>query len=77
MVVTCCVIGCSARADRDKDLCFFSIPAVLTHQGKITEELSRKRRTAWIGRIGHLQGIPLCVLVTSSYVGKFKRNKTV
>ena len=58
MVVTCCVIGCSARADRDKGLRFFSIPAVITHQGKRTEELTRKRQTAWIGRINRKDWMP-------------------
>ena len=58
MVITCCVIGCSARADRERDLRFFSIPAVISHQDKRTEEISRKRRTEWIAKINRKDWTP-------------------
>ena len=33
MVATCCVIGCTNRSDRSKDISFYSIPTVVKHQG--------------------------------------------
>ena len=51
MVRACCVKDCSSRSDHDKGLSFFSIPAVIQHQGQRTKELSARRRIAWIAKI--------------------------
>ena len=50
MVVTCCVTGYSNRYGRDK-VTFHRVPAILTHQGKKTEELTTRRRNEWMARI--------------------------
>ena len=51
MVNSCCVVGCKRRGTEG----FYLIPAVRTTQGVQTEELSRKRREAWIVSI-HREG---------------------
>ena len=58
MVQICCVIGCTNRSDRNKDLSFHSIPAVIQHQGPRTEELSAKRRRIWIAKINRKNWTP-------------------
>ena len=47
----CCVFKCSNRSDRDRHLSLFKIPSVITHQGVLTEEISKKRRDQWIANI--------------------------
>lgn len=51
MPLTCIVVGCGSRADRDK-VSFFRIPAVRTsaHYPQI-HALSSKRRQKWLGAI--------------------------
>ena len=50
MVNFCAVFGCGSRGDRDKKS-FFRLPAVITHQGNDTMELSKRRREKWLARI--------------------------
>ena len=58
MVLTCCVVGCKNRGGRDKGVSFYHIPAVLSHQGEQTLELSSKRRQEWIARIKRKEWVP-------------------
>ena len=51
MVNFCAVIGCSNRADRDKNKSFFRLPSVITHQGPSTEKLSSRRQREWLAAI--------------------------
>ena len=51
MVNSCCVFGCKRRGTKG----FYMIPVVRVTQGVKTEELSRKRREAWIASI-HREG---------------------
>ncbi|XP_067126808.1 uncharacterized protein [Centruroides vittatus] len=50
-MVICCVIGCNASSLKNKGTSFFKIPGIICHQGSQTEELSRRRQTAWLSRI--------------------------
>ena len=43
-MVLCVVIGCSKRSERDKDVSFHRIPAIIRHTDKRDFELSKKRR---------------------------------
>ena len=58
MVATCCVIGCTNRSDHNKDISFYSIPAVLKHQGARTEELSAEHHRVWIAKINRNDWTP-------------------
>ena len=51
MVNTCAIHGCHNRQDKAVKRGFYSVPKVLIHQGKQTEDLSRLRRKTWIARI--------------------------
>ena len=51
MVNFCAVVGCSNRSDREKEISFYRLPAVIAHQGDKTRELSQKRRDLWLARI--------------------------
>ena len=51
MVNFCAVVGCGNRSDRDKGIKFFRLPFVITHQGKQTHDLSKKRRELWLAWI--------------------------
>ena len=51
MVNFCAVVGCSKRSNRDKDVRFYCIPGVITHQGQQTLELSKRRRELWLSRL--------------------------
>ena len=51
MVNFCAVIGCGKRANRDKDTSFYRLPAIITHQGEQTRQLSEKRRREWLAAI--------------------------
>ena len=51
MVRFCCVYGCSNRSGRDKDVRFFNVPSVISHQGEKTIELSVRRRNLWLANI--------------------------
>ena len=50
-MVLCVVIGCSKRSDRDKDVSFYRIPAVIRHTDKRDFELSKKRREGFFTAI--------------------------
>lgn len=51
MPVTCLVVGCGSRSNRD-NVKFFSVPAVLGHRFVTDKnELSQRRRAAWISAI--------------------------
>lgn len=47
----CCVVGCGKRSERDKDVSFFKVPSIISHQGKQTLEISKKRREKWLANI--------------------------
>ena len=51
MVNFCAVVGCSSRSNRDKEKGFYRLPAVITNQGKQTQELSETRRRSWLAAI--------------------------
>ncbi len=51
MVNFCAIIGCSNRGDTCSNKRFFRLPAVISHQGQVTHDLSKKRREEWIARI--------------------------
>lgn len=51
MVNFCAVVGCANRADRNKDKSFYRLPAIITHQGEKTKELSESRRRGWLAAI--------------------------
>ncbi|XP_052760825.1 uncharacterized protein LOC128203467 [Mya arenaria] len=52
MVIKCSVIGCSNRKDREKDLQYYRIPAVIKNQGDECERLSTNRRRQWLAQLG-------------------------
>uniref|UniRef100_UPI00358E3B3F uncharacterized protein n=1 Tax=Myxine glutinosa TaxID=7769 RepID=UPI00358E3B3F len=51
MLNFCCVVGCSNRSNRDKDVSFYCIPTVLEHQGDHAAKLSKERRERWLSNI--------------------------
>ncbi len=51
MVNFCAIVKCSSRSDRDEGISFYRLPAVISHQGERTQELSKKRRDLWLSRI--------------------------
>ena len=57
-MVDCCVKGCNNKSVHGGGISYYSIPAVITYQGTRTEELSRKRRAAWIARINRKDWVP-------------------
>ncbi|XP_046862047.1 uncharacterized protein LOC124455458, partial [Xenia sp. Carnegie-2017] len=57
MVNFCAIYGCSKRADRDKELSFYRIPAVKTNASKILQDLQKERRSLWLRRIRHTYNI--------------------
>ena len=50
-MVGCCVKGCNNKSVNGGGISYFSIPAVIKHQGSRTEEVSCKRRETWIAKI--------------------------
>ena len=50
-MVLCVVIGCSKRSERDKDVSFYRIPAIIKHTDKRDYELSKKRREGFFAAI--------------------------
>ena len=50
-MVICAVVGCSNRTEREKGKLFFRLPAIVTHQGDKTHELSKKRQGEWLAQI--------------------------
>ncbi|XP_060561604.1 uncharacterized protein LOC132721334 [Ruditapes philippinarum] len=51
MVLKCAIIGCSNRKDREKDLQYYRLPAVIKNQGIECEKLSDDRRREWLANI--------------------------
>ena len=51
MVNFCAVVGCSNRSTRESLNKFYCLPAIVTHQGKETHELSEKQRALWLSRL--------------------------
>ena len=47
-MVLCVAIGCSKHSDRDKDVSFHRIPAIIRHTDKRDFELSKKRREGFL-----------------------------
>ena len=50
-MVICVVVGCSKRSDRDHDISFHWIPAVVRHTDKWELELSKRRRDGYLAAI--------------------------
>uniref|UniRef100_A0A1X7UCY6 THAP-type domain-containing protein n=1 Tax=Amphimedon queenslandica TaxID=400682 RepID=A0A1X7UCY6_AMPQE len=51
MVNFCAVIGCSNRADGDRNKSFFRLPFVIAYQEPSTEKLSSRRQREWFAAI--------------------------
>ena len=49
--VFCAVVNCANRSTRDKEKRFFRLPAVVSHQGEQTLQMSKKRREEWLAKI--------------------------
>ena len=47
----CSIVGCSNNSGNTDQIGFFRVPSVLTREGIETEELTKKRRAAWIRAI--------------------------
>ncbi len=58
MVKTCCVVGCKNRWISGGCVSFYVIPSIITKQGIKTQELSIKRRNAWIARLNRKDWTP-------------------
>ena len=41
MLNFCAVMGCGMRSDQDKGVSFYRLPAEISHQGEMTEELTK------------------------------------
>ena len=50
MVNFCAVVGCGMRSDRDKGVSFYRLPAEITHQGDMTQELKQKTKDFVAGK---------------------------
>ena len=50
-MVLCAMIDCGRKTGKGKAVATFRIPAIITHQGNETEELTRERRMRWISAI--------------------------
>lgn len=50
-MVICCVIGCSKRSDRDKDVSFCRIPSATKYYGEREYELRKKRQDGYLAAI--------------------------
>ena len=51
MVNFCAVVGCGMCSDRDKGVSFYRLPAEISHEGEMTQELTKRRRALWLARI--------------------------
>ena len=51
MVNYCNVYGCYNRSDREKDLSFFRLPAIVKNQGSEHENLCADRRRLWLASL--------------------------
>ncbi|WAR17223.1 hypothetical protein MAR_031817 [Mya arenaria] len=51
MVLKCSIYGCNHRKNREKDLQYYRLPAVITNQGAEWEKLTADRRREWLARI--------------------------
>ena len=58
MVNFCAVVGCSNRADKHKGIGFYRLPAIISHQGSQTYELTCKRRDLWLSRLHREDLVP-------------------
>lgn len=50
-MVICCVIGCSKRSDRDKDVSFFRIPSATNYYGEHEYQIRKKRQDGYLAAI--------------------------
>ena len=50
-MVPCAMVDCGRKTGKGKAVATFRIPAITTHQGNETEELTRERRMRWISAI--------------------------
>ena len=66
----CNVEGCFTRSEddkvKDKQVHFYRLPAIISHQGKETEQLSAERRRLWLAKLNqdisgkNLSNIRIC-----------------
>ena len=47
----CCVFNCGKRSERDKNISLHKIPAIISHQGDKSHDLSKIRRERWLANI--------------------------
>lgn len=45
------MVRCGNRGDRDKGKSFYRLPAIISHQGEKTLELSKRRQKEWLAKI--------------------------
>ena len=64
MVNFCAVVGCSNRADKHKGIGFYRLPAIISHQGSQTYELTCKRRDLWLSRLHRDDLVPYTIIHT-------------
>lgn len=66
MVIKCAVINCANRKDREKDLKFYRLPAVVKNQGDEWEKLCSDIRCLWLAKLNqdftnkNLDNIRIC-----------------
>ena len=51
-MVICCVVNCSNRSGRDKEISFFRIPAIILHLSEQERQLTEKRQRGFLAAIG-------------------------
>lgn len=47
----CCVFDCGKHSERDKNISFHKIPAIISQQGYNSHDLSKIRRERWLASI--------------------------
>ena len=47
----CCMLSCSSNSKRNKNLSFYKVPTVITHQGNQTQNISKARCQQWLNNI--------------------------
>ena len=51
MVYFCAVISCSNCSSRESSKKFFHMPVIVSHRGKETHVLSKKRQAVWLSQL--------------------------
>ncbi|XP_019861511.1 PREDICTED: THAP domain-containing protein 5-like [Amphimedon queenslandica] len=58
MVVSCCIVNCTNRAQKGNKQRFYRIPKVIQHLGEQTKDLTERRRAKWLSRINRKDWYP-------------------